>query len=88
MQRQLTTRQRWLAIIILTAIGIGSALLGRWGRLLSVILIGVTLTVLMSGCLNFCQSRGFKQGSGMLLSLIIAAGYVLIILGSYGYLRG
>lgn len=88
MQQRLTVRQRWLVIIILTIVGITSALLGKWGRLLSVILIGVTLTVLTSGCLNFCQSRGLKQGSGMLLSLVIATGYVLIILGSYGYLHG
>ncbi|CAM3070713.1 hypothetical protein [Lactiplantibacillus plajomi] len=88
MQRQLTRRQRWLAVIILTLIGIGSALLGKWGRLLSVVIVGVTLMILLSGCLKFCQSRGIKQGSGMLLSLVIAVGYVLMILGSYGYLRG
>ncbi|CAJ1225121.1 hypothetical protein [Lactiplantibacillus xiangfangensis] len=88
MRRQLATRQRWLVIILLTIVGIGCALFGRWGQLLSVILIGLTLTIVTSSCLNFCQSRGFKQGSGMLLSLIIVAGYILVILGSYGYLKG
>ncbi|WP_318767238.1 hypothetical protein [Lactiplantibacillus carotarum] len=88
MQRQLTGRQRWLVIIILTIAGIGSALLGNGGRILSVILIGTTLALLTGGFLNFCQTRGLKQGSSMLLSLVIATGYVLAILGSYGYFKG
>ncbi|ETY75450.1 hypothetical protein [Lactiplantibacillus fabifermentans] len=88
MKRQLTTQQRLIAVILFTFVGIGCALLGKWGRFLSVVLIGLTLALLTSGCLHFCKARGLKQGSGMLFSLIIATGYVLVILGSYGYFHG
>ncbi|MFC6182545.1 hypothetical protein [Lactiplantibacillus daowaiensis] len=86
--QQPTNRHRWLMIIGLTIISVGCALLGKWGRTVSVILIGLALAALTSACLRFCRVRGFSQTSGMLWSLVIAAGYVLAILGSYDYFRG
>ncbi|BDZ29850.1 hypothetical protein RA086_01545 [Lactiplantibacillus sp. WILCCON 0030] len=88
MQQKLTGQRRLLLFVGLTIISIGCALLGKWGRTASVVLIGFALATLTSGCLRFCKARGFQQGSSMLLSLVIAAGYVLVILGSYGYFRG
>ncbi|MFC6293708.1 hypothetical protein ACFQH1_00385 [Lactiplantibacillus daoliensis] len=88
MQQKLTSRGRFALIVILTIISVGTALLGKWGRTASVILIGFALASLTSGCLRFCKARGLQQGSSMLFSLVIAAGYVLVILGSYGYFRG
>jgi len=88
MQQPLTKRYRWLIIVGLTVISIGCALLGKWGRTISVVLIGLALAGLTSGCLRFCKARGFSQISGMLWSLALAAGYVLAILGSYDYFRG
>jgi len=86
MIQQLTGRQRWLIMISITILGVGFALLGKWGRLLSVVMIGYSLMIVTSSCLAFCRRHGFKPGSEMLLALGTAAGYVLLILGSYGYL--
>jgi len=86
--RQPTTPQQWLIIIVFTILGVGCALLGRWGRALSTILMGLTLAALTSNSLRFCKARGFSQTNGMLLSLVVAASYILTILGSYGYFRG
>lgn len=86
MYQQLTGRQRWLIIIVITILSVGCALLGKWGRLLSVVMIGFSLMIVTSGCLAFCRRHGFQPGSEMLLALSAAAGYVLFILGSYGYL--
>ncbi|EIW15095.1 putative membrane protein [Lactiplantibacillus pentosus KCA1] len=86
MRRQLTNRQRWLVIIVATIVGVGCALLGQWGQLLGVVAAALALMLLTSGCLTFCHHRGWQPGSGMLLALAMATGYVIIILGSYGYL--
>ncbi|AVK64325.1 hypothetical protein C5Z26_09445 [Lactobacillus sp. CBA3606] len=88
MQQRLTNQRRVLIIVVLTIISIGSALLGKWGCTLSAILIGIALATLTSGCLHFFKRLGLNQTSGMLFSLVIATGYVLAILGSYGYFRG
>ncbi|MFB9769603.1 hypothetical protein [Lactiplantibacillus modestisalitolerans] len=88
MQRQLSRRQRWLIMIGLTLIGFSCALLGKWGRLVCVLLAGLTLALLTNSCLLFCHRRGFTLGSGMLFSLVVALSYLGLILGSYGYLRG
>lgn len=89
MRRQLTNRQRLMLIVILTVISVPSALfLGHWGRLLSVILIGFALALLTNGCLRYCTAHDLRSSSSMLFSLLIATGYVLVILGSYGYFRG
>lgn len=86
MRRQLTNRQRWLVIVIATILGVGCALLSQWGQLFGVIAATLALMLLTSGCLTFCHRRGWQPGSGMLLALVTATGYVLVILGSYGYL--
>jgi len=86
MFQRLTGRHRWLIIILITVLGVGCALLGKWGRLLSVVMISFSLMIVTSGCLAFCRRHGFNPGSEMLLALGTAAGYVLLILGSYGYL--
>lgn len=89
MQQKLTNKRRIILIVTLTIFSVACALLlGKWGRTLSVVMIGFALAALTSGCLRFCKARGFQQGSSMLFSLVIAAGYVLVILGSYGYFRG
>ncbi|YAB13752.1 hypothetical protein ACT5GY_01570 [Lactiplantibacillus plantarum] len=66
--------------------GVGCALLGQWGQFFGVIAATFALMLLTSGCLTFCHRRGWQPGSGMLLALVTATGYVLVILGSYGYL--
>lgn len=88
MRRQLTGRQRWLTIIVLTIIVIGTALLGKWGQLISTILVGITLGLVTNGSLHFCHRRGLTPGNGMVFSLLLAAGYILMILGGYGVLHG
>jgi len=88
MQQPLTKHTRWLAIVGLTVMSIGCALLGKWGRTISAVLIGLSLAALTSSCLSFCKARGLSQAGGMVCSLLLAASYVLAILGSYGYFRG
>jgi len=89
MQQKLTSKRRVILIVMLTIISVACALfLGKWGRTLSVVLIGFALATLTSGCLRFFKARGLQQGSSMLFSLVLAAGYVFVILGSYGYFRG